>query len=48
MNPIVSNRSKLTTEEIQRYSRHLLLPEVGLAGQERLKAAKVLLVGAGG
>ena len=48
MNPIVLNRSKLTNEEIQRYSRHLLLPEVGMEGQERLKAAKVLLIGAGG
>ena len=48
MNPIVLNRSQLTNEEIQRYSRHLLLPEVGLEGQERIKAAKVLLVGAGG
>ncbi len=38
----------LTPQEIARYSRHLLMPEVGLAGQERLKAAKVLLVGAGG
>ena len=45
---IVPNRSKLTNEEINRYSRHLLLPEVGLAGQERIKAAKVLLIGAGG
>ena len=48
MNSIVLNRSKLTNEEIQRYSRHLLLPEVGMAGQERIKAAKVLLIGAGG
>ena len=48
MNPIVLNRSKLTNEEITRYSRHILLPEVGLEGQERLKAAKVLLIGAGG
>jgi adenylyltransferase/sulfurtransferase len=35
-------------EEAVRYSRHLLLPEVGAGGQERLKAAKVLVVGAGG
>ena len=40
--------TKLSSEEIQRYSRHLVLPEVGLAGQEKLKAAKVLLIGAGG
>lgn len=38
----------LSHEEILRYSRHLLLPEVGVEGQERLKAARVLLVGAGG
>jgi len=35
-------------EELRRYSRHLLLPEVGVAGQRRLRQAKVLLVGAGG
>lgn len=38
----------LSTEEIQRYARHLTLPEVGMEGQQRLKAAKVLCVGAGG
>ncbi|HMK08479.1 MAG TPA: molybdopterin-synthase adenylyltransferase MoeB [Anaerolineales bacterium] len=38
----------LTHEEILRYSRHLLMPEVGLAGQQRLKASSVLLVGTGG
>ena len=38
----------LEGEELQRYSRHLLLPEVGLEGQQRLKAARVLIVGAGG
>jgi adenylyltransferase/sulfurtransferase len=38
----------LTNEEIQRYSRHLILPEVGMEGQIKLKNAKVLLVGAGG
>ena len=37
-----------STDEIRRYSRHLLLPEVGMAGQKRLRQAKVLLVGAGG
>ena len=39
---------KLTNEEIARYSRHLILPEVGLRGQQKLKAAKVLCVGTGG
>ena len=38
----------LTREELARYARHLVLPEVGKAGQERLKHARVLLVGAGG
>lgn len=35
-------------EEVQRYSRHLIMPEVGMAGQQKLKAASVLLIGAGG
>jgi sulfur-carrier protein adenylyltransferase/sulfurtransferase len=38
----------LSSDETRRYARHLVLPEVGAAGQERLKAARVLLVGAGG
>src|SRR6202142_3558071 len=38
----------LSNEEIARYSRHLLLPEVGMEGQQKLKAAKVLCVGTGG
>src|SRR5690349_4727404 len=38
----------LSQEEILRYSRHLIIPEVGVEGQKRLKAAKVLMVGAGG
>ncbi len=41
-------RTSLTPEEIRRYSRHLTLPEVGVEGQERLKAASVLCIGAGG
>jgi sulfur-carrier protein adenylyltransferase/sulfurtransferase len=41
-------RPALGREELVRYSRHLLLPEVGVEGQRRLKAARVLLVGAGG
>ena len=39
---------KLSKEEISRYSRHLILPEVGMEGQQKLKAAKVLCVGTGG
>jgi adenylyltransferase/sulfurtransferase len=39
---------KLTQDEILRYSRHLIMPEVGVEGQEKLKAAKVLLIGTGG
>src|SRR6188474_1505816 len=38
----------LSNEEIRRYSRHLILPEVGLAGQKRIKATSVLCIGAGG
>jgi adenylyltransferase/sulfurtransferase len=38
----------LSKEEVERYSRHLIMPEVGMAGQKKLKAAKVLLIGAGG
>ncbi len=39
---------KLSNDEIARYSRHLIMPEVTLAGQKRLKAARVLCIGAGG
>ncbi len=38
----------LSNEEIARYSRHLIMPEVGLEGQKRLKAASVLMIGTGG
>jgi sulfur-carrier protein adenylyltransferase/sulfurtransferase len=38
----------LTREEIARYSRHLILPEVGMEGQRKLKAARVLMIGTGG
>ncbi len=40
--------SNLTNEEILRYSRHLIMPEVGMEGQEKLKKSSVLLIGAGG
>jgi len=39
---------ELTSEEIRRYGRHLVLPEVGVGGQKRLKRARVLAIGAGG
>ena len=39
---------ELSNDEVARYSRHLILPEVGMEGQQRLKAAKVLCIGAGG
>ena len=41
-------QAALSKEEILRYSRHLIIPEVGIEGQQKLKAAKVLLVGTGG
>jgi adenylyltransferase/sulfurtransferase len=43
-----STSPELTNAEIERYSRHLILPEVGIDGQRRLKGARVLCVGAGG
>ncbi len=38
----------MTTEELKRYNRHIILPEIGLEGQQKLKQAKVLVIGAGG
>jgi adenylyltransferase/sulfurtransferase len=43
-----ANVEELSHAEIRRYSRHLIVPEVGLEGQKRLKASSVLLIGAGG
>lgn len=43
-----NGRNELNHEEILRYSRHLLIPEVGLAGQKKIKAASVLVIGTGG
>jgi sulfur-carrier protein adenylyltransferase/sulfurtransferase len=43
-----SNEAALNNEEIRRYSRHLIMPEVGMAGQQKLKAARVLCIGTGG
>ncbi|MGH9367634.1 MAG: molybdopterin-synthase adenylyltransferase MoeB, partial [Thermoanaerobaculia bacterium] len=46
--PVAVEPPALSNEEIRRYSRHLIMPEVGLEGQKKLKAARVLAVGAGG
>jgi sulfur-carrier protein adenylyltransferase/sulfurtransferase len=46
--PLVEPAADLTVDEVMRYSRHLIIPEIGMTGQKRLKNAKVLCVGAGG
>ena len=46
--PLVEPAAELSVDEVKRYSRHLIIPEIGMAGQKRLKNAKVLCVGAGG
>jgi adenylyltransferase/sulfurtransferase len=46
--PLVDPAPDLTVDEVRRYSRHLIIPDVGMTGQKRLKNAKVLCVGAGG
>jgi len=46
--PLVEPADGLTVDEVRRYSRHLIIPDVGMSGQKRLKNAKVLCVGAGG
>ena len=46
--PLVEPAAELTVDEVKRYSRHLIIPDVGMTGQKRLKNAKVLCVGAGG
>ncbi len=46
--PPVTKEVTLSNDEIQRYSRHLIMPEVGMEGQKKLKAARVLCIGAGG
>src|SRR5450631_1451101 len=48
MTGIAEKVTALNTEEILRYSRHLIMPEVGMEGQLKLKQAKVLCIGAGG
>jgi sulfur-carrier protein adenylyltransferase/sulfurtransferase len=46
--PLVEPAAELTIDEVRRYSRHLIIPDVAMDGQKRLKNAKVLCVGAGG
>jgi sulfur-carrier protein adenylyltransferase/sulfurtransferase len=46
--PLVEPAESLTVDEVRRYSRHLIIPDVAMTGQKRLKNAKVLCVGAGG
>jgi sulfur-carrier protein adenylyltransferase/sulfurtransferase len=46
--PLVEPAESLSKAEVERYSRHLIIPDVGMIGQKRLKNAKVLVVGAGG
>ena len=46
--PLVEPAAELTRDEVERYSRHLIIPDVGVDGQKRLKNARVLVIGAGG
>ena len=46
--PLVEPAADLSIDEIRRYSRHLIIPDVGVTGQKRLKNAKVVVIGAGG
>jgi molybdopterin/thiamine biosynthesis adenylyltransferase/rhodanese-related sulfurtransferase len=48
LDPLVEPAGELTPAEVERYSRHLIIPEIGTIGQRRLKNAKVLVIGAGG
>ncbi|MEO8284283.1 MAG: molybdopterin-synthase adenylyltransferase MoeB [Pseudarthrobacter sp.] len=48
LKPLVEPAADLTPAEVERYSRHLIIPEIGAVGQRRLKNAKVLVIGAGG
>lgn len=46
--PLVEPAESLTVDEVRRYSRHIIIPDVGMTGQKRMKNARVLCVGAGG
>src|SRR5947199_3237359 len=46
--PLVEPAAELTKDEVARYSRHLIIPDLGVIGQKRLKNARVLVIGAGG
>jgi len=46
--PLVEPADSLSVDEVRRYSRHLIIPDVGMVGQKRLKNARVLCIGAGG
>ena len=46
--PLVAPADQLTRDEVARYSRHLIIPDLGVDGQKRLKNARVLVIGAGG
>jgi molybdopterin/thiamine biosynthesis adenylyltransferase/rhodanese-related sulfurtransferase len=48
LSPLVEPASELTRDEVARYSRHLIIPDLGVNGQKRLKNARVLVIGAGG
>ncbi|MGD9618396.1 MAG: adenylyltransferase/sulfurtransferase MoeZ [Mycolicibacterium sp.] len=48
MPPLVEPAAELTRDEVARYSRHLIIPDLGVDGQKRLKNARVLVIGAGG
>ncbi|MGH3496513.1 MAG: adenylyltransferase/sulfurtransferase MoeZ [Nocardioidaceae bacterium] len=46
--PLVEPAAELSIDEVRRYSRHLIIPDVGMTGQKRLKNSRVLVIGAGG